>query len=135
MFVTRVCYALPTWRGFIGVCLHFMAVTKKSNLHADTPPWSATPHISLRAHDVPRTSAYDVVTASSDITNALALAGFPYVAVMDRREPVSGSSLASAAMIQHEIDTPPSAPGLLRRISARVPTRHGRRDRSGAFES
>jgi glycine/D-amino acid oxidase-like deaminating enzyme len=87
-----------------------MAVTKKSDLHTDTPLWSATPRISVRAHGRPRLNAYDIVIVGAGISGALiasALAdGLRSILIIDRRKPVGGSSLASTAMIQHEIDVP-----------------------------
>ncbi|MGV3550739.1 NAD(P)/FAD-dependent oxidoreductase [Rhizobium sp.] len=98
-----------------------MAVTKKSDLHTDAPLWSATPHISVRTHARPVRSRYDVVIVGAGISGALmasALAdGTRSVMVIDRREPVGGSSLASTAMIQHEIDVPLSE--LVKKIGAR----------------
>lgn len=87
-----------------------MAVTKKSALHTDTPLWSATPGIAVRTHRKPEKSFYDVVIVGAGISGALmadALAdGKRSILVVDRRKPVGGSSLASTAMIQHEIDVP-----------------------------
>lgn len=90
-----------------------MSVTKKRDLHTDAPLWSATPRISVRTHQSPRREAYDVVIVGAGISGALmadSLAdGSRSVLVIDRRKPVGGSSLASTAMIQHEIDTPLSS--------------------------
>ena len=94
----------------IGVFLEFMAVTKKSDLHTDAPLWSATPRVSVRAHSRPEKSAYDIVIVGAGISGALMadalVDGKRSVLVIDRRKPVGGSSLASTAMIQHEIDVP-----------------------------
>lgn len=87
-----------------------MAVTKKSDLHTATPLWSSTPGISVRAHGQPRQTHYDVAIVGAGISGALAASsladGSRSVLVIDRRKPVGGSSLASTAMIQHEIDVP-----------------------------
>ena len=87
-----------------------MSITKKSDLHTDTPLWSDTPRISVRSHKRPWKPAYDVIVVGAGISGALmasALAdGRRSVLVIDRRKPVGGSSLASTAMIQHEIDLP-----------------------------
>jgi glycine/D-amino acid oxidase-like deaminating enzyme len=96
-----------------GSVWQFMAVTKKSDLHTDTPLWSATPRTSPRSHNRPLKSAYDVVIVGAGISGALMASalsdGARKVLVIDRRKPVGGSSLASTAMIQHEIDVPLSA--------------------------
>ncbi|MDB5555173.1 MAG: Glycine/D-amino acid oxidase, deaminating [Rhizobium sp.] len=87
-----------------------MSVTKKRDLHTDTPLWSLTPRIGVRSHASPQKQHYDVVIVGAGISGALmahALAdGTRSVLVIDRRKPVGGSSLASTAMIQHEIDVP-----------------------------
>jgi glycine/D-amino acid oxidase-like deaminating enzyme len=87
-----------------------MSVTKKRDLHTDTPLWSLTPRIRVRSHVSPEKQYYDVVIVGAGISGALmahALAdGTRSVLVIDKRRPVSGSSLASTAMIQHEIDVP-----------------------------
>jgi glycine/D-amino acid oxidase-like deaminating enzyme len=97
-----------------------MAVTKKSDLHTDAPLWSATPRIFVRTHRHARKRAYDVVIVGAGISGALMAAaladGRRSVLVIDRRRPAGGSSLASTAMIQHEIDVPLSA--LVERIGA-----------------
>lgn len=87
-----------------------MSITKKSDLHTDTPLWSDTPRISVRSHKTPWKPAYDVVVVGAGISGALMAAaladGTRSVLVIDRRKPVGGSSLASTAMIQHETDLP-----------------------------
>lgn len=97
-----------------------MSVTKKRDLHTDTPLWSATPRIGMRSHALPRRNAYDVIVVGAGISGALtadALAGGKRsILMIDRRKPVRGSSLASTAMILHEIDVPLGA--LQKRIGA-----------------
>ena len=92
-----------------------MSITKKSDLHTDRPLWSITPRICVRTRKTPRNDHYDVVVVGAGISGALmasALAdGSRSVLVIDRRRPVGGSSLASTAMIQHEIDVPLSRLG------------------------
>lgn len=87
-----------------------MSVTKKRDLHTDTPLWSLTPRSGVRSHAAPRRKYYDVIIVGAGISGALmahALADSTRsVLMIDRRKPVGGSSLASTAMIQHEIDVP-----------------------------
>ncbi|MBS7700810.1 MULTISPECIES: FAD-dependent oxidoreductase [unclassified Chelatococcus] len=86
------------------------SVTSKRVLRADRPLWVDTPHISVVTQKSPRKRAYDVIIVGAGISGALmadALAdGKRSILVVDRRGAVKGSSLASTAMIQHEIDTP-----------------------------
>lgn len=92
-----------------------MSVTKKSDLHTDTPLWSATPRIHPRTRRSASRRRYDVVIVGSGISGALMAASLANtsrsVLVLDRRKPVGGSSLASTAMIMSEIDTPLSRLG------------------------
>ena len=64
----------------------------------------------MKTHASPLHRDYDVVIIGAGISGALmahALAdGKRSVLVVDRRQPVRGSTLASTAMIQHEIDIP-----------------------------
>lgn len=85
-------------------------LTKKSALRRNEPVWAAAPRISVRRSVHPLRRDYDVVIVGSGISGALmadALCdGRRHVLLCDRRRPVKGSTLASTAMIQHEIDTP-----------------------------
>ena len=87
-----------------------MSVTKKSDLHTDTPLWLATPRIHPRTRATPRRDRYDIVIIGAGISGALMASSVANdarsVLVIDRRKPVGGSSLASTAMIMSEIDTP-----------------------------
>ena len=106
-----------------------MSVTKKSDLHTDTPLWSATPRIHPRTRLAAAKSRYDVVIVGAGISGALMASALARksrsVLVLDRRRPVGGSSLASTAMIMSEIDTPLSrlgdliGPAEARRVWAR----------------
>jgi glycine/D-amino acid oxidase-like deaminating enzyme len=72
--------------------------------------WSDSPHIRLRHRKVLGRERSDVAVIGAGISGAiiallLAEAGHDVV-VIDRREPIHGSTLASTAMIQFELDTP-----------------------------
>jgi glycine/D-amino acid oxidase-like deaminating enzyme len=72
--------------------------------------WSDSPHIRLRHRKVLERERCDVAVIGAGISGAiisllLAEAGQDVV-VIDRREPIHGSTLASTAMIQFELDTP-----------------------------
>lgn len=86
------------------------AITSKRDLREARPFWADTPNISVVSGKAPRTRSYDIVIVGAGISGALvasALAnGKRSILVVDRRGPVKGSSMASTAMIQHEIDVP-----------------------------
>jgi len=85
-------------------------ITRQRDLHQSRPVWADSPRISLRTRQKPLRTDYDVIIVGVGISGALmahALAdGSRSVLVVDRRPPVRGSTLASTAMIQHEIDIP-----------------------------
>jgi glycine/D-amino acid oxidase-like deaminating enzyme len=84
--------------------------TRRRTLFTATPLWAESAGISVRTRRRPTGAHYDVVIVGAGISGALmahALAdGKRRILVVDRRKPVGGSSLASTAMIMHEIDTP-----------------------------
>jgi glycine/D-amino acid oxidase-like deaminating enzyme len=82
----------------------------KDDLRTGRPLWLQTPNISVAANrDIVR-DKYDVVVVGAGISGALVaqrLSREGYkILVLDRRAPVRGSTPASTAMIQHEIDVP-----------------------------
>lgn len=85
-------------------------ITRQRDLHESRPVWAGSPRLSLRTRKTPRADDYDVIIIGAGISGALmahALAdGKRSILVVDRRRPVHGSTLASTAMIQHEIDIP-----------------------------
>lgn len=84
--------------------------TEQRQLRKSLPYWQTTPHITVRSQQIPSKRHYDVVIIGAGISGALvaqALSdGKKSIAIFDRRAPVLGSSMASTAMIQHEIDVP-----------------------------
>lgn len=86
------------------------ATTRKRDLRDSIPLWASTPSISVITSKSTALRSYDVIVVGGGISGALtaeALAdGKRSILVIDRRKPVTGSTMASTAMIQHEIDTP-----------------------------
>ena len=86
------------------------AATRKDDLRTGVPFWLKTPHVTVAAGALPRGDRFDVVVVGAGISGALAAEALSRagrrVLVLDRRAPVRGSTPASTAMIQHEIDLP-----------------------------
>jgi glycine/D-amino acid oxidase-like deaminating enzyme len=84
--------------------------TAQRQLRESLPYWQTTPRITVRTKQALSKRHYDVVIVGAGISGALvaqALAnGKRSIVIIDRRAPVLGSSMASTAMIQHEIDVP-----------------------------
>ncbi|MCV9909743.1 FAD-binding oxidoreductase [Brucella sp. HL-2] len=84
--------------------------TEQRVLRESLPYWQTTPHITVRTKTIPSKRHYDVIIVGAGISGALvaqALSnGKRSIVIIDRRAPVLGSSMASTAMIQHEIDVP-----------------------------
>ena len=84
--------------------------TPPRQLRGGAPLWSDSPRITVRTHKTLEPLTCDVVVVGAGISGAIAAlmlseAGHQVV-VLDRRPPVTGSTMASTAMIQFEIDTP-----------------------------
>jgi len=86
------------------------AVGQSRDLHDGKSFWAATPNISVDSQAKPARRDYDVIIIGSGISGALMADALARegrrILVVDRRAPVRGSTLASTAMIQHEIDIP-----------------------------
>lgn len=84
--------------------------TLKRRLRSGHPFWAETPDISVAPLAQPSARRWDVVIVGTGISAALLAERLTRrkrrVLILDRRQPVRGSSLASTAMIQHEIDVP-----------------------------
>ncbi|RDD73403.1 NAD(P)/FAD-dependent oxidoreductase [Paracoccus versutus] len=84
--------------------------TIQRRLRTAHPFWAETPHISVAHRAEPSQPRWDVVIVGTGISAALLAERLTRrkrrVLLVDRRQPVRGSSLASTAMIQHEIDVP-----------------------------
>lgn len=86
------------------------AVTRKDDLRTGTPVWLKTPNITPISGPMPQRTNWDVVVVGAGISGALTAEALSRagkrVLILDRRAAVRGSTPASTAMIQHEIDVP-----------------------------
>ena len=84
--------------------------TRKDDLRTGMPYWLKTPHVSVATAPLPTGRRWDAIIVGAGISGALMAEALTRarlsVLVLDRRAPVRGSSPASTAMIQHEIDVP-----------------------------
>jgi glycine/D-amino acid oxidase-like deaminating enzyme len=98
-------------------------------LRGGAPLWADSSRINVRHHTKLEPLTCEIVIVGAGISGAIAalmLAENGHdVVVLDRRAPVTGSTLASTAMIQYEIDTPLSE--LADKIGARKAERAYRR--------
>lgn len=87
-----------------------MSINKKKDLRDGEPVWCASEHPEIPCSRLEPSHRFDVVIVGGGISGALTAltltsAGYE-CAIVDRRTPGFGSTLASTAMIQFEIDTP-----------------------------
>lgn len=86
------------------------SVTSKRVLRKNQPLWAALPGTVVNCRQAASRSNYDIIIVGAGISGALAamamLSVGKRILIVDRRNPVRGSSMASTAMIQHEIDVP-----------------------------
>lgn len=96
------------------------AKTREDRLRIGQPLWVKTPNSSVKAHKTLSRDRFDVIVVGAGISGALTAEALTRqgksVLILDRRPPVRGSTPASTAMIQHEIDVPLSR--LQRKIGA-----------------
>lgn len=85
-------------------------ITRKRKLRSFRPLWATTRNIQVAAQQRIPTNVVDVLIVGAGIGGALMALSLAKrnmtILVVDRRQPVQGSTLASTAMIQHEIDMP-----------------------------
>ncbi|WP_299911304.1 FAD-binding oxidoreductase [uncultured Paracoccus sp.] len=86
------------------------AETLKDDLRTGTPFWVKTPYSTVAAEREADAGHVDVIVVGAGISGALMAEALSRagrsVLILDRRPPVRGSTPASTAMIQHEIDVP-----------------------------
>ncbi len=85
-----------------------MSVTQKRDLRTGVPVWGAPPRLAIV--DKPTDKKFDVIVVGTGISGALTAdallsAGLSVLAI-DRDRPMSGSTAASTALLQGELDTP-----------------------------
>jgi glycine/D-amino acid oxidase-like deaminating enzyme len=86
------------------------SLTQKRDLRTGRPIWSARRRPSIETHPLTRNIKSEVVIVGAGITGALIAetltdAGLG-VLIVDRRGPIEGSTAASTAMLQYELDMP-----------------------------
>lgn len=108
-----------------GMPSSYDALTRKDDLRIGTPVWVRTPHSTVSAAKTLPRERFDVIVIGAGISGALMAEALTRagksVLILDRRAPVRGSTPASTAMIQHEIDTP------LTRLSRKIGKDHAER--------
>ncbi|WDZ81916.1 FAD-binding oxidoreductase (plasmid) [Ensifer adhaerens] len=100
-------------------------ITRKRKLRSFQPLWTTTRKVQIAAQQRIPANIVDVLIVGAGIGGALMALSLAKqnltILVVDRRQPVQGSTLASTAMIQHEIDVP------LHRLTAMVGQAKARR--------
>ncbi|MES2474122.1 MAG: FAD-dependent oxidoreductase [Pseudomonadota bacterium] len=91
----------------------FIELTPKKRLHTGRSVWSDTRHPPLSTHALNQSLTCDVAIVGAGISGAFMAQSltrlYDRVVVVDRRSPAMGSTHASTAMLQFEIDTPLTA--------------------------
>ena len=105
--------------------------TTKRHLRTGRSLWADSPGLGVKTRPLSRPIAVDVVIVGAGISGAFMahdLARDHSVAVLDRRAPLMGSTMASTALLQWEIDLPLNA--LIERIGTVKARRAYQRSRS-----
>jgi glycine/D-amino acid oxidase-like deaminating enzyme len=87
-----------------------VGLTRKRGLRSGQSIWMRRPLKRLAVSRLPSAGSFDVIVVGSGISGALIAQSLAAqklsVAVVDRRTPLGGSTPASTALLQYEIDTP-----------------------------
>lgn len=107
--------------------------TRRKDLRSGDPLWLAAGRPRVRGQRLEKSGSYDVIVVGAGITgamvaDALTAAGLS-VAILDRRHPCLGSTAASTALLQFEIDTP------LIELSAKIGQRKAERAWRRSFQA
>lgn len=91
----------------------FIDLTPQKRLHTGRSVWNDTRHPPLATHALKRSLKCDVAIVGAGVSGAFMAQSlsrhYDKVVVLDRRAPAMGSTHASTAMLQFEIDTPLTA--------------------------
>ena len=106
--------------------------THKRDLRTSRPLWADSPGLGVPVRPLKEAISVDVAIVGAGITGAFMareLSRDHSVAVLDRRPPLTGSTLASTAMLQWEIDLPLTA------LSDKIGTEQARRAYLRSFDA
>ena len=101
-----------------------MAATTKRDLRTGRSLWADSPGLGVPIQPLTEAISVDVAVVGAGISGAFMAHGLAHdhsVAVLDRRPPLMGSTIASTALLQWEIDLP------LTELAGRVGTAKARR--------
>lgn len=85
-------------------------LTNQRDLRDNVPVWQHSPRTRVRSRRHPSADTYDTIIVGAGISGALVAQAIQQpgssLLIVDRRAPGTGSTAASTAMIQHEVDVP-----------------------------